>query len=67
MLPEVCNFGFSLFFFPLMKKEAKKSRLIFFFYGFYHKIFIRRSLRTLRSLAAPSPISLKFSGSQDEK
>jgi hypothetical protein len=27
MLPEVCNFGFSLFFFPLMKKEAKKSRL----------------------------------------
>ena len=32
-----------------------------------HKIFIRRSLRTLRSLAAPSSISLKFSGSQDEK
>jgi len=39
----------------LDQKVGKKSRLIFFFYGFYHKIFIPRSLRTLRSLAAPSP------------
>jgi len=39
----------------LDQKVGKKSRLIFFFYGFGHKIFIRRSLRTLRSLAAPSP------------
>jgi hypothetical protein len=54
-------------YFLLDQKVGKKSRLIFFFYGFYHKIFIPRSLRTLRSLAAPSPISLKFSGSQDEK
>jgi hypothetical protein len=55
MLPEVCNFGSDLFFFPSLQKEPKRSRLIFFFYGFIHKIFIRRSLRTLRSLAAPSP------------
>jgi len=39
----------------LDQKVGKKSRLIFFFYGFNHKIFIRRSLRALRSLAAPSP------------
>jgi hypothetical protein len=67
MIPEVCRLRIALFFLPLLQKEPKKSRLIFFFYGFNHKIFIRRSLRTLRSLAAPSPISLKFSGSQDEK
>jgi hypothetical protein len=54
-------------YFLLDQKVGKKSRLIFFFYGFNRKIFIRRSLRTLRSLAAPSAISLKFSGSQDEK
>ena len=53
--PKFATSGISLFFLPLLQKEPKKSRLIFFFYGFNHKIFIRRSLRTLRSLAAPSP------------
>jgi len=33
------------------KKEPKRSRLIFFFYGFSHKFFIHRRLRTLRPLA----------------
>jgi hypothetical protein len=67
MMTEVCRLRIALFFLPLLQKEPKKSRLIFFFYGLNRKIFIRRSLRTLRSLAAPSPISLKFYRSQDEK
>ena len=74
MLPEVCNFGIALFF-CLNTKEPiprPRTRLIFFFYGFSEK-FHPRSLRTLRSLAAPLLLpdrlsaSLEFSGSQDEK